>query len=168
MAEAQISLMPGVAVSGNFASLNDRHLTVSLLIANNTQKYLQILIVEPEPVAVDNRGNDYRFSNISGLNYCGKAASGCLLGRGYYGAHNHIVPIESFSMISPNGTAILNYKFKLNKNSSNNPTIVSISSVAGARLIDDILEDEILSDEQRRRQFQTVSIGTPSLPLSTE
>jgi len=165
-AKDEIEIAKGVTVSGNFASLGGRDLSISLSVSNRTEEHLQILLVKREPVAIDNRGTDYYFDGLSGMPYCKYKASGCLLGRGYYGAQNHIVPLEEFSIISPGATVVVNYKFRSQGNAPSNPTIFSISSVALVRKIVDLLADDLLSEEEKRDQFQTISVGIPSLPNS--
>jgi hypothetical protein len=144
---------------------NQGNVTVSLRLTNTARKTIHLLLVGPAPHAVDSQGTSYAFVKSSGVAACNQLStyhlSRCI---GRPEADKVLtVPLEGWTRIEPGSSAIAT--FELSGNSSGAP-VGGFSAVFARRDVEDQLQDDSVSEEQKRRQIQTVSVGIPAYPIS--
>ena len=136
---------------------------MSLRLTNMGTVYL--LLVGPAPNAVDNEGTSYTFRNSSGVAACTQLSAYHLIrciGRPK-ADEVMTVPPEGWTQINPGSSAIAT--FDLFGNSSAAP-VGGFSAVFARRDVDDPLQDDSISEEQKRKQIRTMSVGVSAYPAS--
>jgi hypothetical protein len=128
-------------------------------------KTVYLLLVGPAPNAVDSQGTSYTFRNSSGVAACTQLSAYHLnrcIGRPK--ADEVVtVPLEGWTQIDPGSSAVAT--FDLFGNSSVAP-VGGFSAVFARRDVDDPLKDDSLSEEQKRKQIRTMSVGISAYPIS--
>jgi hypothetical protein len=147
----------------SFGRAEKRRATAMLKLENVGRSSVRVMLVVPEPLAVDSFGGKFRFSQFSGIASCtnfSEKAMGICLG---YPMNNGMTPaLQTWSEIAPGSSVYLTFSF--NADHPSDGPLMSMSAVLAVREISD--SEAAMTDAQKRATIRTVPVSSPPGPVT--
>ena len=156
---------PPIKLNGNLEaeidslgrSKSGSEITVSLRLSNAGPTSIQLLLVPPQPLVTTNTGGSYsQVTGLSGLARCQFSFEVCTGINGI--VRGNTPPLQSWTEIGSGTTVVANFVFH------GNPTtapLISLSATLAYRIASNKLQDDTLSDEQKRTQIRSMTLSFP-------
>lgn len=139
-----------------------RNLTVTMTIENKGKNTIYVLLIPADfmsPKAVDNTGANFRFVSGSGIAICPDSVTRRCIGEPVNPSITP--PLQSWTELDPDNPITLNFALTTTTSEESHGPLVSFSSLLAYRVVSDPVQDDLLSDTQKRQQIHTRSFGTP-------
>ena len=138
--------------------------SVTMQIENKGKKAVQLLLIGPAPFAADNAGITYDFVNVSGAAQCSTLhpadAASCI---GHPKGEGDAAPLRQYTQIDPGAQASMTFGLSGRPSEA---TMLGFSATFAYRLVRDPLNEQMLSEDERRAQLRTISVSLPAFPIS--
>lgn len=145
------------SASASTANSQYTFITLSLVVRNTSDHDIRLLLIGPEPRAVDDNGNFYELSEYSGTTMCTDLRNNRVQSCMTFEGKNDSVTPGAYTQVPREGQLSLTYAFWANKTTPGE--IVSFSSNFSYLVV------QTDDDGKQKLTLRSVSIGIPNIPI---